>query len=541
MINKPSGRLIVAFGVLAALAGSALVVADRAGTARPGSGILAAAAANALAGHAAQASAEIAAADFAAAIRGVPTRDGDFDDLSRYCQANRLRVTWSPPASGYRYGAYIEPLGPAPTAGTAAVNGIVSCDGSTYAYMGFEAIRSGGGWEIIPVPDVQDDDRPDAVEAPGDKVDPGLVGRATPPASNDVTTNRAPLPSPAAGKLTAAIEAYSGYDSQDTCSATAKPGVLAFRSLVLAKNPATRSMGITRACSAGGRSEHKEGRAWDWGARMDRPGERASAQALINWLFATDEFGNTHAMARRLGVMYIVWNRQIWGAYRAGEGWRSYNGTNPHTDHVHFSFAWPGAQGTTSFWTGVPAAMPGGTSGRSGGSSGGGNGSMRQAGGGHPLRDRINTDRPRDTGDRWWWRGGSTNGTKPDAGTWTWPTREHDPDGDRWGDGDRWRRDPTPTPSASPSTSPEPSNTHSDPDATPAPTADPATTPAPASGSGHMRPTSGTTTEASWRDGDRRRERRKRRGRKRTRRTRQTRRTPRPFPSGTSTPTARPA
>ena len=34
---------------------------------------------------------------------------------------------------------------------------------------------------------------------------------------------------------------------------------------VLRAYPGTRSLGIVRACSAGGRSEHKEGRAWDWG------------------------------------------------------------------------------------------------------------------------------------------------------------------------------------------------------------------------------------------------------------------------------------
>ena len=34
---------------------------------------------------------------------------------------------------------------------------------------------------------------------------------------------------------------------------------------LLAAFPTTRSLGIVRACSVGGRSEHKEGRAFDWG------------------------------------------------------------------------------------------------------------------------------------------------------------------------------------------------------------------------------------------------------------------------------------
>lgn len=34
---------------------------------------------------------------------------------------------------------------------------------------------------------------------------------------------------------------------------------------------------------------------------------------------------------------YIIWNRRIWSAQRAAEGWRSYSGSNPHTKHCHVS------------------------------------------------------------------------------------------------------------------------------------------------------------------------------------------------------------
>jgi hypothetical protein len=59
-------------------------------------------------------------------------------------------------------------------------------------------------------------------------------------------------------------------------------------------------------------------------------------------------------MVRRLGVMYIIYNRRIWASYRAEEGWRPYAGTNPHTDHMHFSFSWAGARKQTSYWDGTP-------------------------------------------------------------------------------------------------------------------------------------------------------------------------------------------
>jgi hypothetical protein len=42
--------------------------------------------------------------------------------------------------------------------------------------------------------------------------------------------------------------------------------------------------------------------------------------------------------ASRLGVMYVIWYRQIW---MPGQGWRSYSGSGgpsaTHTNHVHLS------------------------------------------------------------------------------------------------------------------------------------------------------------------------------------------------------------
>ena len=58
--------------------------------------------------------------------------------------------------------------------------------------------------------------------------------------------------------------------------------------------------------------------------------------------------------------MYIIWNRKIWGAYLPDQGWRTYTGPNPHTDHVHVSFSWAGALKQTSWWTKAdqPASWP---------------------------------------------------------------------------------------------------------------------------------------------------------------------------------------
>ncbi|REE97866.1 hypothetical protein [Thermomonospora umbrina] len=148
------------------------------------------------------------------------------------------------------------------------------------------------------------------------------------------------------------IDAYAPYQPQRDCDPGGKPGVVEFRDLVLAAYPGTTNLGISRACGSGGQSEHKEGRAWDWGVRVN--GQGHLADDLIYWLHATDRHGNRHALARRFGIMYMIWNRRIWMANRAEAGWQPYRGSSPHTDHIHFSFSWAGARKETTWWTRPP-------------------------------------------------------------------------------------------------------------------------------------------------------------------------------------------
>lgn len=163
-----------------------------------------------------------------------------------------------------------------------------------------------------------------------------------------------PVPATPAG-LPAGIEALAAYVPQNSCDYTVKPGLVAFQQLVNATYPDTGSYGFVSTCAAEGMtSEHSDGRAWDWAASVSNPKQNSEVNALIAWLLAKDHAGNTAAMARRLGIMYIIWNKQIWGAYAAGSGWRPYacsGVTGCHQDHVHFSFAWNGAMKRTSFWT----------------------------------------------------------------------------------------------------------------------------------------------------------------------------------------------
>lgn len=147
-----------------------------------------------------------------------------------------------------------------------------------------------------------------------------------------------------------AIDAYSTYEGQKDCIATEQPGVQDFRSLVMSTYPGTGIGNMVRACSSS-KSEHQDGRAWDWMVDANKPTQKAKADELLRWLLATDEHGNRHAMARRFGLMYVIWNGRVWSAYRAEEGWKPYTGWSPHTDHVHFSFGWAGAKRQTTYWT----------------------------------------------------------------------------------------------------------------------------------------------------------------------------------------------
>jgi len=146
-------------------------------------------------------------------------------------------------------------------------------------------------------------------------------------------------------------ESLTYYVGQSSCLSSARPGVAAFRAMVLAAFPSTGDLGIMRGCNVGGASEHKEGRAWDWAVNAYSPSQKAIADGFLAQLLETDDCGNDYALVRRFGIMYMIWNDKIWRAYRPWQGWAQYTGSNHHTDHVHFSFSWDGANQDTTYWT----------------------------------------------------------------------------------------------------------------------------------------------------------------------------------------------
>lgn len=196
----------------------------------------------------------------------------------------------------------------------------------------------------------------------------GLAARATAvlaiAGSMAITSSSTAVAVPAVPSgMPRAVDALPDYVGATTCSPTVKPGTKALMSLLLRSYPDSRSLGIVRACGSGGKSEHKEGRALDWGNRAWVPSEAANVTSFTRWALKRDNNGNPYAMARRLGIMYMIWSDHIWEASNPGAGWQPYLHRNcsrvstcptslRHRDHLHISLSWDAAMGRTSFWSG---------------------------------------------------------------------------------------------------------------------------------------------------------------------------------------------
>ena len=246
--------------------------------------------------------------------------------------------------------------GPAPaTALTAAAPAAV------LAAAGIGALPGEG---VVAGPDPETEPFADGAPPPGAGV---RVLAAGTPSGSTTTTPAVPRPPTPAG-LPEALEPLQPYVSAVSCDPRDKLGVTALGDLLRATYPGT-SYGISRLCGTDPlrTSEHYEGRAVDWMTNGRTALGKARGDAVVGWLTATDTAGNRFATARRLGVMYVIWNDRIWGSYAATSGWRPYSScalhpepaydTTCHRDHVHISLGWAGARRATSFWTGDVAGV----------------------------------------------------------------------------------------------------------------------------------------------------------------------------------------
>ena len=156
------------------------------------------------------------------------------------------------------------------------------------------------------------------------------------------------------------LEDFSSYQPQTRCSPTPKSGTVELSEWLMRRYPGSGSLGIARACGHGGVSEHKEGRAFDWAVDHSSARDRGYVKDFLATIFAPDAEGNPAALARRMGIMYLIWNDHIYASYRQfekrpylGSGCRSKKScsvTLRHRNHVHISLSRPGGRGETSWY-----------------------------------------------------------------------------------------------------------------------------------------------------------------------------------------------
>lgn len=176
---------------------------------------------------------------------------------------------------------------------------------------------------------------------------------------------------PTEKSFSTAIDAVPTWERENGCDPVEKPGPKFLRKMLLATYGPVGS-NIVRPCTAAD-SGHEEGRALDWMVSVRDPAQKAMGDAFVAWLQAPDGYGNPEAMARRLGISYVIWNNRTWRAYDPDRGWTDYNGclakskqkkvydNTCHRTHVHISFSWDGALKRTSYYTGYvacPAPLP---------------------------------------------------------------------------------------------------------------------------------------------------------------------------------------
>lgn len=150
------------------------------------------------------------------------------------------------------------------------------------------------------------------------------------------------------------------YQGQYRCVDHPQAGTQALAAWLLRKYPVTGSLGMMRGCDVGGTSEHKDGRAFDWAADVRNTAQRKAAYDFIRTVLAPDSRGNTHALARRLGIMYFIYNDHIWSAshdfvrrdylHSGCTDLASCPRTLRHKDHVHISLGYAGAYAQTSWY-----------------------------------------------------------------------------------------------------------------------------------------------------------------------------------------------
>jgi len=178
------------------------------------------------------------------------------------------------------------------------------------------------------------------------------------PSARSTVTSSAPYLMP--------LEPYAGYQPQTTCRRQPKPGVLTLADWLVARGGGYGA--IFRACTGSSTSEHKESRAFDWVLDATSEPDQVLAAAMLEEIFAPDDTGEPNALARRMGIMYVIWDDTMYASYDEfvakrylSSGCRNRRTCSPtlrHRDHVHISLTRQGAKGLTSWYAAQQPVAP---------------------------------------------------------------------------------------------------------------------------------------------------------------------------------------
>jgi hypothetical protein len=92
-----------------------------------------------------------------------------------------------------------------------------------------------------------------------------------------------------------------------------------------------------------------------------RADDRAEVERFLRKLFKADAAGEEDARARRMGVMYVIWDDHMYASYRDEFAPSNYlssscarkrdcSATLRHRDHVHISLSKAGGRAATSWY-----------------------------------------------------------------------------------------------------------------------------------------------------------------------------------------------
>jgi len=157
------------------------------------------------------------------------------------------------------------------------------------------------------------------------------------------------------------VDPYASYQGEDGCRAHPMKGTKRLAAWIDKKFDGGAARATMRPCSSSV-SEHQDGRAIDWSMDATRAADRDEVDRFLAKLFATDADGEEHALARRMGIMYVIWNDHMYRAYGnphfAADNYLSSScpsrkkcsPTLRHRDHVHISLSRPGGRAETTWY-----------------------------------------------------------------------------------------------------------------------------------------------------------------------------------------------